>query len=147
MNNFIFSGRLGGDPEVRYSSGSKPTAIASFSVAVERDFKRDGEPTADFIKCVCFGKSAEAVEKYLTKGVKIIGVGSVQNNNYEKDGVKHYSMQVILNKWEFAESKKAAAESAESGEQTTTPASESAKPSEDEFMSIPKNLDIDMPFA
>ena len=143
MNNFIFSGRLVGDPEVRYSSGAKSTAIASFSVAVERDFKRDGEPTADFIKCVCFGKSAEAVEKYLTKGVKIIGSGSLQNNNYEKDGVKHYSIQVMLNKWEFAESKKAAAESAETEEQTP----KAEKPSQDEFMPIPKNLDIDMPFA
>ena len=90
------------------------------------------------MKCVCFGKSAEAVEKYLSKGVKIIGVGSLQNNNYEKDGVKHYGMQILLSKWEFAESKKAASES---GEQTTE------KPSGDDFMPIPKNLDIDMPFA
>ena len=138
LNNFCFSGRLTADPEVRYSSGAKQTAIASMTVAVNRDFKRDGDPDADFIKCVAFGKTAESIEKYLTKGTKVICVGSVQNNNYEKDGVKHYGFQVVLNRWEFAESRKSAAES---GETETKPEKG------DGFMNIPSNLDIDMPFA
>lgn len=138
LNIFCFCGRLTADPEVRYSSGAKQTAIASMTVAVNRDFKRDGDPDADFIKCVAFGKTAESIEKYLTKGTKVICVGSVQNNNYERDGVKHYGYQVVLNKWEFAESRKSAAES---GETETKPEQG------DGFMSIPSNLDIDMPFA
>ena len=138
LNNFCFCGRLTADPEVRYSSGAKQTAIASMTVAVNRDFKRDGDPDTDFIKCVAFGKTAESIEKYLTKGIKVICVGSVQNNNYEKDGVKHYSFQVVLNRWEFAESRKSAAES---GETETKPEQG------DGFMNIPSGLDIDMPFA
>ena len=137
MNNIIFSGRLTADPEIRYSTGAKSTCIATINVAVSRDFKRDGDPDADFFKCVCFGKIAESAEKYLTKGTKIIGQGSVQNNNYEKDGVKHYGMQINLSKWEFAESKKSASESEEAA----------PREKDDGFMTIPKNLDIDMPFA
>lgn len=139
MNNIIFSGRLTADPEIRYSTGAKQTCIATINVAVDRDFKREGEANADFFKCICFGKAAENIEKYLTKGTKIIGQGSLQNNNYEKDGVKHYGMQIVLSKWEFAESKKAAAEYEAPGDLP--------KPSNDGFMEVPKNFDIDMPFA
>lgn len=137
MNNFCFCGRLTGDPEIRYSTGAKQTCIATLNVAVNRDFKREGEPDADFFKCVCFGKIAENADKYLSKGMKIIGMGSVQNSNYEKDGVKHYGMQIVLNKWEFAESKKAAAEADD----------QVAPKQKDEFMPINPNIDIDMPFA
>ena len=135
MNNIIFSGRLTADPEIRYSTGAKQTCIATINVAVDRDFKREGEASADFFKCICFGKAAENIEKYLTKGTKIIGQGSLQNNNYEKDGVKHYGMQIVLSKWEFAESKKSASEN------------EAAPREKDEFMPINPNVDIDMPFA
>lgn len=138
LNIFAFCGRLTADPEIRYSTGAKSTCVATINVAVQRDYKRDGDPDADFFKCVCFGKIAEGAEKHLTKGTKIIGTGSLQNSNYEKDGVKHYGMQIVLNKWEFAESKKAASEPGE----TTEPTSKN-----DGFMEIPKNLDIDMPFA
>lgn len=140
LNIFAFCGRLTADPEIRYSTGAKQTCIATINVAVQRDYKREGDADADFFKCVCFGKIAESADKYLTKGMKIIGTGSLQNSNYEKDGVKHYGMQIVLNKWEFAESKKAAAEN-------ETEAPESSKSSDDGFMEIPKNLDIDMPFA
>lgn len=144
MNLFTFCGRLTGDPEIRYSTGAKPTAIATMTVAINRDYKREGEPDADFFKCVCFGKSAESVEKYLSKGVKIIGTGSIQNSNYEKDGVKHYGVQIMLNKWEFAESKKAA----ESGETEAAPAQTARPaPTDDGFMKVSPNFDIDMPFA
>lgn len=138
LNIFAFCGRLTADPEIRYSTGAKQTCVATINVAVQRDYKRDGDPDADFFKCVCFGKIAEGAEKHLTKGTKIIGTGSLQNSNYEKDGVKHYGMQIVLNKWEFAESKKAASEPGEN----TEPSSK-----DDGFMEIPKNLDIDMPFA
>lgn len=137
LNQFTFVGRATCDPEIRYSQGNS-TAIASFNVAVSRDYKKEGEPDADFMSCVAFGKTAEAIEKYVTKGTKLICVGKVQNNNYEKDGVKHYGFKVLIDKWEFAESKKAASES---GEQAP------AKSGGDDFMPIPTNLDIDMPFA
>lgn len=138
MNQFNFCGRLTADPEIRYSTGAKQMAIATINVAVNRDFKREGDPDADFFKCVAFGKAAENIDKYLSKGVKIIGTGSLQNSNYEKDGVKHYGVQIMLAKWEFAESKKVAAESAEQA---------APKEQKDDFMPIPANLDIDMPFA
>lgn len=142
LNLFIFCGRLVRDPEIKYSANQK--AVATFTAAVDRDYKRVGLPEADFLNCICYGKPAESAEKYLAKGVKIIGTGSVQNNNYEKDGVKHYGTQIVLSRWEFAESKKAMSEAAEmeseSGQQQTD-----AK--DDGFMSIPKNLEIDMPFA
>lgn len=138
LNQFTFVGRATGDPEIRYSQGQKQTCVASLNIAVSRDFKREGEPEADFFSCVAFGKTAEAIEKFVTKGTKLICVGKVQNNNYEKDGVKHYGFKVVIDKWEFAESKKAAAES---GEQAP------AKSSGDDFMPIPTNLDVDMPFA
>lgn len=144
MNLFTFCGRLTGDPEIRYSTGAKQTAIASMTVAINRDYKREGEPDADFFKCVCFGKSAESVEKYLSKGVKIIGTGSMQNSNYEKDGVKHYGVQIMLNKWEFAESKKSAAEA---GESEAAPTQTARPASDDGFMKVSPNFDIDMPFA
>ena len=139
LNQFTFMGRATNDPEIRYSQG-KSTAVASFSIAVNRDFKRDGDPEADFFNCVAFGKTAEAIEKYITKGTKLVCTGRVQNNNYTKDGVKHYSVQVLIEKWEFAESKKTASES-------DTPETPAAKAPADDFVKVSPNFDIDMPFA
>ena len=107
MNKVILMGRLTRDPEVRYG-GANNTAIAKFSLAVDRRFKREGQPEADFFNCTAFGKTGEFVEKYLRKGTKVVLDGEIQNDNYEKDGVKHYSTQIIVNTLEFAESKKAA---------------------------------------
>ena len=137
MNQFNFCGRLTDDPKVTYSSKNNLCA-ASFCVAVERDYKREGETTADFFKCVAFGKIAEGAQKYLVKGTKIIATGAVQNNNYEKDGVKHYGTQVILTRWEFSEGKK------------FNPSDEPTakkKAAEDDFVKVPENFDFDMPFA
>ena len=108
MNKVIMMGRLTRDPEVRYSQGANQTAVGRFSIAVDRRFKRDGQPDADFFNCTAFGKQAEFVEKYLKKGTKIVISGSVQNDNYtDKDGNQRYSVQIICDEIEFAESKNA----------------------------------------
>lgn len=106
MNKWIAMGRLTRDPEIRYTTGETATAIAKFSLAVDRRFKREGQPDADFFNCATFGKQAEFVEKYLRKGTKIVVSGAPQNNNYtDKDGVKHYDIQFVIDEVDFAESK------------------------------------------
>lgn len=106
MNKVIEIGRLTRDPEVRYSQGENATAVAKFSLAVDRRFKRDGEQSADFINHVAFGKTAEFVEKYLKKGTKVGVVGRIQTGSYtNKDGQKVYTTDVVVEEIEFAESK------------------------------------------
>lgn len=136
MNKVIFMGRLARDPEVRYSQGSgQAMAIARFSLAVDRKFKREGEPSADFFNCTCFGKQAEFVERYLHKGIKIILSGRVQNDNYtNKDGQTVYSVRIIVDEIEFAESKNTAGGS---GATATTG---------DGFMNVPDGIDEELPF-
>ena len=110
MNKVILMGRLTRDPEVRYSQGEQATAIARYTLAVDRRFKRDGDQTADFIGCVAFGKSAEFAERYLHKGTKIVATGRIQTGSYvNKDGVKVYTTDVVVEDQEFAESKNSAA--------------------------------------
>lgn len=142
MNKVILMGRLTRDPEVRYSTGENATAIARYSLAVDRRFKRDGEPTADFINCVVFGKGAEFAEKYLQKGTKIAVVGRIQTGSYtNKDGVKVYTTDVIVEEQEFAESKSA------SENNTKEPAPRQNRGSEDGFMNIPDGIDNEeLPF-
>ncbi len=136
MNKVIMMGRLTRDPEVRYG-GANNTAIAKFSLAVDRRFKRDGQPDADFFNCTAFGKTGEFVEKYLRKGTKVVIDGELQNNNYEKDGVKHYSDQIIINQIEFAESKSA---SQSNGGFVPSDGGQQLPPSDagDDFMNIPE---------
>lgn len=108
MNKVILMGRLTRDPEVRYSSGDQPLAIARFSIAVDRRFKRDGEPDADFFNCTSFGKQGEFVERYLHKGTKVVVSGRIQNDNYtNKEGQQVYSVRIVTEDVEFAESKNA----------------------------------------
>ncbi|MCR5098353.1 MAG: single-stranded DNA-binding protein [Lachnospiraceae bacterium] len=136
MNKVILMGRLTRDPEVRYG-GANNTAIAKISLAVDRRFKREGQPEADFFNCTAFGKTGEFVEKYLRKGTKVVLDGELQNDNYEKDGVKHYSTQIIINTIEFAESKKAAEGNGSfipSGDGQPLPPSDAG----DDFMNIPE---------
>lgn len=130
MNKAILMGRLTKDPEVRYTNGGK--TIGSFSIAVDRRFKSEGQPEADFFTCVTFGKQAEFVEKYLKKGTKILLSGQIQNNNYEKDGVKHYNTQIVVDEIEFAESKRS---------QSEEPSSK-----DDGFMAIPDDVGDELPF-
>lgn len=108
MNKVMLMGRLTRDPDVRYGQGGNQTAVARFSIAVDRRFKREGQPTADFFNCTAFGKQAEFVEKYLHKGIKMVVIGSIQNDNYtDNNGNQRYSVQIIVDELEFAESKNA----------------------------------------
>ena len=107
MNKVILMGRLTRDPEVRYSQGENATAIARYTIAVDRRYKRDGEPTADYIGCVAFGKLGEFAEKYLRKGTKVVVTGRIQTGSYtNKDGQKVYTTDVVVEENEFAESKR-----------------------------------------
>ena len=107
MNKIILCGRLTKDPEVRYSQGATPTAVARLSLAVNRKWKREGEPDADFFNCTAFKGQAEFIEKYLKKGSKVLISGRVQNDNYtNKDGQKVYAVNIMIEEIEFAESKK-----------------------------------------
>ena len=96
MNKVILMGRLTRDPEVRYSQGANATAVARYSLAVDRRFKRDGEPTADFINCVAFGRTAEFAEKYFRQGLKVVVTGRIQTGSYtNKDGQKVYTTDAV----------------------------------------------------
>ena len=148
MNKVILMGRLTRDPEVRYSQGEGQMAIARFSLAVDRRFKRQGDTvTADFFNCTAFGKQGEFVEKYLKQGTKVLVTGRIQNDNYtNKEGQKVYSVQIIVEEIEFAESKNASA--GNGGSFQNTPAGNSPEPMmpEDGFMNIPDGIDNSLPF-
>lgn len=106
MNKVILIGRLTRDPEVRYSQGETPLAIARYTLAVDRKFRREEEQSADFIYCVAFGKMGEHVEKYYYQGLKVAVTGHIQTGSYiNKDGVKVYTTEVVVEEQEFVESK------------------------------------------
>lgn len=143
MNKVILMGRLTREPEIRYSKGEKPVAFARFTLAVDRRFRRDGDPEADFFNCVAIGRRAEFAEKYLNKGTKIVLSGRIENSTYtKKDGSKGYSTDIVVEDMEFAESK---ASSSGSGSKSSGGASNSA-PSDDGFMNIPDGIDDELPF-
>lgn len=147
MNKVILMGRLTRDPEVRYSGGDNQTAVARYSLAVDRRFKRDGdEQTADFINCVVFGRGAEFAEKYLRKGTKIAVTGRIQTGSYtNKDGVKVYTTDVVVEEQEFAESK--AASGNNEGGYVPAQRPEPIAPAGDGFMNIPDGIDEELPFS
>lgn len=137
-------GRLTRDPDVRYSQGEKSTAIARYTLAVDRKFKREGEQTADFISCVCFGKFAEFAEKYFHQGLRITISGRIQTGSYtNKDGNKVYTTDVVVEEQEFAESKGSGGSGGghAASQQVNTP-----KPGDDGFMQIPDGIDEELPF-
>lgn len=137
MNKVILIGRCTRDPEVRYSQGGNATAVARYTLAVDRQFKRDGDQSADFINCIAFGKRGEFAEKYLRKGTKIAVVGRIQTGSYtNKDGNKVYTTDVVVDEHEFVESKA----SQQNG-------GDSAPVSSDGFTSIPDGIDEELPFA
>ena len=139
MNKVILMGRLTRDPEVRYSQGDSASAFARYTLAVDRRFKRDGEPTADFLNCVAFGRAAEFAEKYLRQGVKIAITGRIQTGSYtNRDGVKVYTTDIVVEEQEFAESKNA------NGGEGFNPA---PRDNGDGFMSIPDGIDEELPFV
>ena len=107
MNKVILMGRLTRSPEVRYSQSSEPVAVARYTLAVNRRFKRKDEPEADFIPCVALGKSGEFAEKYFRKGQLVGVIGRLQVRSWEdKEGKKHWTTEVIVEEQYFAESKK-----------------------------------------
>lgn len=107
MNKTILMGRLTRDPEVRYSAGENAMAIARFTLAVNRRFRRDGEQNADFISCVAFGKTAEFIEKYITQGRQICISGRIQTGSYtNRDGQKVYTTEVVVEEVDFADSRR-----------------------------------------
>ena len=115
MNKVVLMGRLTRDPEVRYSQGENALAIARYTLAVDRRFKRDGEQTADFINCVVFGKSAEFTERYFRQGMRVVVCGRIQTGSYtNRDGVKVYTTEVVVEEQEFAESKNASSANTQS---------------------------------
>lgn len=103
MNKVILIGRLVAEPELRSTNTGK--TVANYRLAVDRPFKQDGQPTADFLNCVAWGKNAEFAGTYLHKGIKIAIEGRIQTRSYEKDGVKHYATDIIVDRHEFCESR------------------------------------------
>ena len=157
MNKVILCGRLTKDPDVRYSQGAEPMAIARYTLAVDRRRgsrnSNGDEQTADFIQCVAFGKTGEFVEKYLKKGTKMLVTGRIQTGSYtNKEGVKVYTTEVVVEEQEFAESKHAASNGGNGGYNSNpfqgsapsnTPAPAAAG---DGFMNIPDGIEEELPF-
>jgi len=134
MNKTIYTGRLTADPEVRYA---KDLCVARYTLAVDRKYKKDGEPSADFIRCVAFGKNGEFAEKYLKKGTKIAVTGRTQTGSYkDKDGKTVYTNDNVVEEHEFCESKQI------NGKQ-----SKKEENGMDGFMDIPEGIDEEMPFS
>jgi len=146
MNKVILMGRLTREPDVRYSQGETPLAVARYSLAVDRRGRtnnQDGQ-TADFINCIAFGRQGEFAEKYLKKGTKIVVTGRIQTGSYtNKDGVKVYTTEVVVEDHEFAESKNASEGSSNNG---FAPSNGAMPPAGEGFMNIPEGIE-DLPFS
>lgn len=137
MNKVIEIGRLVREPEIRYSQGASSTCVARYTLAVDRKFKQEGQPTADFINCIAFGKLGEFAEKYLRKGIKIAVTGRIQTGSYtNKDGQKVYTTDVVVEEQEFCESKSSNQSQGNDRPQTSS----------DDFMSIPDGVEDGLPF-
>ena len=138
MNKVILMGRLTRSPEVRYSQSSEPVAVARYTLAVNRRFKRKGEPEADFIPCVALGKSGEFAEKHFRKGQLVGVIGRLQVRSWEdKEGKKHWTTEVIIEEQHFAESKNSQAAAPKEGGQAAA----------DGFYPIDESVeDDDLPF-
>ena len=136
MNKVIEIGRLVRDPEIRYSQGASSTCIARYTLAVDRKFKQEGQPTADFINCIAFGKLGEFAEKYLHKGTKIAVTGRIQTGSYKnKDGNTVYTTDVVVEEQEFCESK-----SQSNSQPQPTPSNDNS------WMNIPDGVEHSLPF-
>lgn len=144
MNKVVLVGRLTRDPEVRYG-GANNTAVARFTLAVDRRFKRENEPNADFINCIAMGKSAEFIEKYFRKGMKVSICGHIQTGSYtNKDGQKVYTIDVFVEEQEFVESK--GANQLNNNVQAGPSPYGNMPTDSDGFMNIPDGIDEKLPF-
>lgn len=143
MNKVILMGRLVKDPEVRYSQGNEPLAVARYTLAVNRRFKRQGEQDADFINCVAFGKTGEFAEKYFKKGQMVSVVGRLQVRSWDdNDGKKRWSTDVVIEDQYFAESK-----GASEGQRTSAPTTSTKTAEAEGFYPIDASVeDDDLPF-
>lgn len=145
MNKSILMGRLTRNPDVRYSQGEKATCIAKYTLAVNRRFHREGEPDADFINCVAFGKQGEFAEKYFKQGTKIVISGRIQTGSYtNRDGIKVYTTDIIVEEQDFAEGKASANNAAAAPNPQNA---QSTAPTADGFMTIPEGVDEELPFV
>lgn len=143
MNKVILMGRLTRDPEVRYGTGENSTAVARYTIAVDRRFKRDGEQNADFIGCVAFGCNAEFAEKYLRQGTKLVLTGRIQTGSYtNRDGQKVYTTDIVVEEQEFAESKATAGNGGQNNYSRPSAAADA-----EGFMNIPDGIDDKLPFS
>ena len=137
MNKVLIMGRLVRDPEVRYTQGNQPMAVAKFTLAVDRKVKKENEQSADFISCTAFGKIAEFCEKYLHKGTKVVADGRWQTGSYKnKEGVTVYTNDCMIESLEFAESKRTDGNESQAQSQTDA----------DGFMNVPDGMVEDLPF-
>ena len=148
MNKVILMGRLTREPDVRYSQNADGSmAVARYTLAVDRRRGRnsDNEQSADFISCVAFGRSGEFAEKYLHQGTKIVVTGRIQTGSYtNRDGVKVYTTEVVVEEQEFAESKNASSANTQSYQAAPAPAP--SADAGDGFMNIPDGIDEELPF-
>ncbi len=151
MNKVILMGRLTRDPDVKYTAGDNPMAIARYTLAVDRRFKRENEATADFISCVAFGKAAEFAEKYFRQGIRIVVSGRIQTGSYtNRDGNKVYTTDVVVEEQEFAESKNNAAGNNNAQDNTAAgqqSGNQGVSVDADGFMNIPDGIDEELPFS
>ena len=139
MNKVILMGRLTREPDVSYLQNANNTCIARYTLACDRRFKQEGGQEADFPSCVVFGKGAEFAEKYLHKGTKIVVVGRLETGSYtNKDGVKVYTTNVVVEEQEFAESKVSSQNAQNNNSQAQT--------DEHSFVNIPDDIEEDLPF-
>ena len=146
MNKVILMGRLTRDAEVRYSQGDASTAVARFSLAVDRRFKRDGDDqSADFINCVAFGRTGEFMERFGRKGTKFLVEGRIQTGSYtNKDGQRVFTTDVVVEQIEFAESK--SSNDGNNGGYVPTNRPTPSGAAGDGFMNIPDGIDEELPF-
>ena len=148
MNKVILMGRLTRDPEVRYSQGENSTAVARYTLAVDRRFNRNNdENSADFIGCVAFGRAGEFAERYLRKGTKILVTGRIQTGSYtNKDGVRVYTTDVVVEDHEFVESKNSNGGGMDGGFAGGGSRIPQPQGAGDGFMNIPDGIDEELPF-
>lgn len=136
MNKIMLIGRLTRDVEMRYSSNSNNTAVARYTLAVNRQYKREGEQEADFLRCIAFGKIAELAERYLAKGMKVAVEGRIQTGSYtNREGQKVYATDIVVERQEFLEKRT-----------DNSPAAPDTPDDENSFMDIPDGIDEELPF-
>ena len=143
MNRVILIGRLTRDPDITFANNNEKTCIARYTLAVDRRYVKEGGQETDFIPCVCFGKSAEWADRYLRKGIKMAVTGRIQTGSYtNKDGIKVYTTDIMVEDQEFAESKSASQE-----RQEDTSSSEPTQGKANEgFMMVDNDVEDELPF-